>query len=339
MSERVLAAFALIFMMSAAAEAQFTTLQGWIIVPGAKHTDNFEVRLTVRDGYEPYASTTVSDTGRYMFTNLDLSVGSFDILINVDGYRESRTLLASVRPNVMRTEFGGWSRNIILIPDPESRRNAEMRDAYNSALLEEYSKGLEEISSKHPELAATHLERVANEVPEFYDAHINLGLVYQDLFRWIDAEKEFRSAHELNSESAQPLLALGRLFVAEVESEIQMGAKLDKFQLKLTEARDVLTEAIMHDAKLAKAHYYLGAVHFRSRSYADAERELKRALELDSQLFEARFTLIYVFFDQKLWQAALDNADMFLLENHLSPYREKVAATRAFAAARLDKKY
>lgn len=338
MPKRMLAAFVLILAMTAAAEAQFTTLQGWIIVPGKEHADNFEVRLTLREGYEPFASTTVSDTGRYMFTNLDLSVGNFDILINVDGYRESRTRLATLPPNIMRTDFGGRGMNIILIPDPESRRNAEKRDAYNKALLDEYASGLDEITNKHPDLAVTHLEKVANEVPDFYDAHINLGLVYQDLSRWMEAEKEFRIAHDLNSESARPLLALGRLRVEEVEIEIEAGAKQDVIRPILAQAREELTDAVMLDVKLAKAFYYLSIVDFRSKSYADAESESKHALELDPRLFEARILRINLFIEQKLWQAALDNVDAFMLDYPDSSHRAEVADRRLRIVAHLEKK-
>jgi tetratricopeptide (TPR) repeat protein len=334
----MLAAFVLILAMTAAAEAQFTTLQGWIIVPGKEHADNFEVRLTLREGYEPFASTTVSDTGRYMFTNLDLSVGNFDILINVDGYRESRTRLATLPPNIMRTDFGGRGMNIILIPDPESRRNAEKRDAYNKALLDEYASGLDEITNKHPDLAVTHLEKVAKEVPDFYDAHINLGLVYQDLSRWMEAEKEFRIAHDLNSESARPLLALGRLRVEEVEIEIEAGAKQDVIRPILAQAREELTDAVMLDVKLAKAFYYLSIVDFRSKSYADAESESKHALELDPRLFEARILRINLFIEQKLWQAALDNVDAFMLDYPDSSHRAEVADRRLRIVAHLEKK-
>jgi len=336
MPRRVLAAFALIFVMSAAAQAQYTTIQGWVIVPGDKHNDNIEARITTRDGFDSYASTTVSDSGRYMFTNLDLSLGRYDILINLDGYRESRTFLYG--PTLATGSEIPISRNIILIPDPTSRRLAEKQEAYTAALLDEYAKGLDEITNKHPALALPHLEKVANEVPDFYDAHINLGLAYQDLLRWREAEKEFRTAHDLNSESARPLLALGRLFVGEVENEYQSGAKLDALQPKLTKARELLAEAITIDAELAKAHYYMGALDFRARSLANAERELKRALELDPKLFEARYTLIYLFADQKSWQAALDNADTFLLEYPESSYRAEVAATRLRIVNHMEKK-
>ena len=337
MPKRMLAAFVLILAMTAVAEAQFTTIQGWIIAPGKDHADNFEVRITVRDAMEPYASTTVSDTGRYMFTNLDLSVGTFDILINTDGYRESRTPIGNVFGFGLLNDRN-ISGNIILIPDPESRRHAQKQDAYNAELLEEYSQGLAQITGKHPELAVAHLEKVVNAVPDFYDAHINLGLVYQDLARRRDAEKEFQKAHELNGESARPLVALGRLHVEEIELAREARATQEVLNPILAQAREELTEAITLDPKFAKAFYYLGAVDFRSKSYAEAESESRHALELDPQLFEARILRINLFIEQKLWQAALDNVDTFMLDYPNSSHRAEVADRRIHIVARMDKR-
>jgi tetratricopeptide (TPR) repeat protein len=333
MPRRALAAFVLIFLMSAAAEAQFTNIQGWIIVPAYKHTDNFEVRITVRDGEQTFASTQVGDSGRFMFANLDLSIGNYDLLVRLDGFRESRTPLQS---GLTATSDSYLSGNIILIPDPESRRLMEKQDAYTAALLDEYSKALDDITSKHPDRAVSHLEKVVSEVPGFYDAHMNLGLVYQDLSRRSEAEREFRRAHELNEESARPFLALGRMLLEEADIEIGAGSKPEVFQPRLRQAREVLTEVVALDPKLAKAFYYLGAVDFRSRSYADSDRELKHALELEPTLFEARITLINLYIDQKLWQPALDNVDTFLLEFPNSPYRAEIAVTRSRVVAHLE---
>jgi tetratricopeptide (TPR) repeat protein len=334
----MLAAFALILAMTAAAEAEFITFQGWIIVPGKGHADNFEVHITFRDEMKPLSSTFVTDTGRFMFSNLDLpTVGNFDVLINLDGYREFRTPIERFfDPNSSnRYNLHG---NIILIPDSESRRHTETQEAYNVALLDEYSQGLEQITSKHPELAVTNLEKVVNAVPDFYDAHINLGFVYQGLSRRREAETEFHRAHDLNMESARPLLALGRLHVEEVELALEAKAKPDVLRPILAQAREELTEAITLDPKLAKAFYYLGAVDYRSRSYADAESESKHALELDPRLFEARILRINLFIEQKLWQAALDNVDAFMLDYPDSSHRAEVADRRMHIVARMDMK-
>jgi len=327
MSGRVLAAFALFLIVSAAAQAQNTTIQGWVIVPTQKHVDNFEVQISVRDGFTTFATTTVGDSGRYMFLNQDLRVGNFDILVLLDGFRESRTPLRRPPETGVLAEIP-ISENIILIPDAEGGHLTNVESAYKEELLKEYSKGLDQVTAKHPELAVTHLEKIVKEIPDFYDAHINLGLVYQDLKRRREAEAEFRKANQLNPESARPLAALGRLFVDEFESELNAGVKQETLQPLLTKGREVLTEAVMIDEKFAKAHYYLGVVEFRSRSYAIAEKELKLALELDRTLFESRIALINLFVQQKLWQAALDNVDTFMLDYPLSPFRQEVAANR-----------
>ena len=151
-----------------------------------------------------------------------------------------------------------------------------------------------------------------------------------------EAKREFLKAHELNAESARPFLALGRLFVQQADLEIQAASKRDVAQSTLTQAREALTEAIGRDAKLASAIYYLGAVDYLSGSYADAERELTHALELNPSLFPARIMLINVFVKQRQWQAALDNVDSFLLENPDSPYRQEVADTRVGVVRRLE---
>ena len=160
MLKRVLTAFVLIFSMSAIADAQFTILQGWVIVPTDKHSDNFDVLLNVRDTEVTIASTNVSISGRYMFTNLDLSVGSFDFVVRLDGFRE------------YRERIGTNGGNIILIPDSESRRHADEQEAYTRELLAEYAIGLDEIGKRHPDLAVGHLENVVREIPDFYDGHI-----------------------------------------------------------------------------------------------------------------------------------------------------------------------
>ena len=330
---RVFVALVLIVAACATAAAQNTAIQGWIIAPGQKHADNFEVWVAELDGERIFATTHVGDSGRYLFQNLDLTVGNFDILIRLDGYRESRTPLRIPSRSVIEVPIFA---NIILIPDAESRRAADTETAYRDSLLEEYSKGLTEVTNKRPELAVPHLEKIVKEIPDFYDAHINLGMVYEDLSRMREAEAEFRRAHELNPESARPLTALGRLFVDDVENDIAAGAKPDVIQPKLAAAREALLEAVMLDEKFAKAHYYLGAVYLRSSAYSDSETELKRALELDSTLFEARIGMINLFVRQKKWQAALDNVDIFLLEYPISPYRKDMTTMRTNVVGQLQ---
>jgi len=327
MLHKIFAAFLLVCSMSALAEAQYSVIHGYVIIPPYKHSDDFEVLLNIRDAQQTIAHANVSFTGEYMFRNLDS--GDFDLVVRLDGFREAR--------NPIRVSSAPFmSANIILIPDFESRRRLDTQAAYTDALLDEYAKALDETGRKHPDLAVTHLERVVKEIPDFYDAHINLGVVYQDLFRRDEAEKEFRKAHELNADSSRPLVALGRLFVVEAENEILSASNLDVIQLKLAQAREVLNEAIVLDPKLASGFYYLGAVEFLSASYMDAEKQLNHTLELDPDYYAAQVTLTNVYIEQSLWQSALDSVDTFLLRYPDSPFRQQAMSTRAAIIRRLQ---
>jgi len=126
--------------------------------------------------------------------------------------------------------------------------------------------------------------------------------------------------------------------VEEVELELEAGTKQDVLRPILAQARKELTDAIMLDPKFALAFYYLAAVDFRSRSYAEAESESKHALELDPRLYEARILRINLFIEQKLWQAALDNVDTFMLDYPTSSHRAEVADRRMHIVARMDTK-
>jgi len=335
MPKKLLAAFVLTLLWSAIAQAQDHAIHGYVIAPSKKHIDNFEIFVTVRDAEEVIARTSVSGYGEYMFKNVP--TGYFDILIRLPGFRESRTPLQSGNPEQIAGDRQFFiTMNIVLIPDADGPFLGK-EAAYTDAIVEEYGKGLDEITNNHPELAVTHLENVVHEVPDFADAHTNLGLVYLSLSRRRDAEKEFRAAIELNGESSRPFLALGRTYLEDVEVQLHSRTNVDDIQPRLVQAREVLTQATMLDPKSAAAFYHLGAVEYRAANYKTAESELKHALELDPTLFPARIMLINVYVQLEMWQDALDNADAFLIENPGSPFRSDVFTTRSQLVKRLQR--
>jgi Tfp pilus assembly protein PilF len=320
------------------ADAQVYTIHGWVSAPAKKAVGSFEVFLTIRDGSEIIAHTEASKSGDFVLNNLQ--GGSYDIVINLPGFRDSTThaqlgpMGSTSIPRGPESPF--WNVFIVLIPDNRSRRQVEEQDAYTQSIVKEYAKGLEELDNNHPDLAVIHLEQVVRQVPDYSDAHLNLGFAYQNLSLKRQAEAEFRKAQSLKPDSARPLVALGRLFVDEADIEIRSGAKPEVIQLKLAQAREALTEGISSDEKLASGFYYLGAVDFYSANYTDAEKELKHALELDEEHYAARIMLINVYFRQNQLNAALDNLDEFLLGDPPLIYRQQAETVRAIVVRRLQ---
>src|SRR5712671_2490034 len=323
------------------------SIRGHIIVPAKNHRDNFEVLLKTKDGEQIIAFTNVDIAGQYVFINL--TSGYYDVVVHLPGYREAREhVRLGVRESLMESGTfvliaegtlrvrPPYDLNIILSRNPDEDSGEDEEPVYSKKILEDYASGLQAISNGHPDVAAKTLERVVKAVPDFYDAHFNLGLVYQDLERRSEAEKEFLKAHDLNPDSAACLMALGRLLVEESDIRILAGEKMELVRPSLNRASENLSQALILDPKLATGFYYLGAIDFRTASYPAAERELKRALTLDPKLAAARITLINVYVQQKSWQNALENLDTFLLENPTSPYRQQVTATRLSVARRLQ---
>jgi len=328
MTHKLLAAVALILMWSSVARAQVFTIHGSVSAPSKKPVGSYEAFLNYRGSTEVAAHAEVSTSGEFIFYKV--KAGDYEIVINLEGFREYKT---NFRLEETMNPFRSVS--IVLIPDSRSRRESDERAAYAVSISKEYEKGLEELDSKHPELAVLHLENVVNQVPDYSDSHLHLGFAYQQLSRRDLAEREFRKAHEQRPNSARPLVALGRLFLEEADIGIQSGAKPELVQLKVSLAGEVLSKAISIDEKFATAYYFMGAVHYRSSEYTSAEQHLMRALELEPHLIGARVLLFNVNIQQQRWRSALDNLEKSLMENPSAELRKELEQARESLLKRL----
>lgn len=94
------------------------------------------------------------------------------------------------------------------------------------------------------------------------------------------------------------------------------------------QARSAALKAVTLDSMLAEAHVELGFAESIAHRYANATRELERGLELEPSFPRAReyLAVVYEFSEQP--QAALEQAQLEILNNPLSP-----AATAEYARA------
>jgi len=305
---------------------------GRIIVPDP-HFDYppIEIRL-LRDDFDgrtiAYAYT--EGTGAYAFRGL--AEGSYYVAVRLNGYQDviERVDLTA------RVGFMLRGINIILKPKvPESIVNSTLTRE-NRQAIDAYGKALNERAKGRFDAAAKLLETAVKLVPEYPDAHIELGEVYLELHRRVDAERELRIAHELSPENLRALLDLGRIYLEEAEVQIANGASQTSIRPLIARAHDLLSEAAIRNPNSALAGYLLGSAHFRSSSYDSAESELKRALSLDKGMFQARIMLVNVYVVQQKWQNALDTLDKFIVENPSSPYVEEARTIRTSVARRLS---
>ena len=184
--------------------------------------------------------------------------------------------------------------------------------------------------------AAKHLEAAIALAPDWFDAHSDLGAVYEKISRVSDAASQYRKALELKPDSVRALLSLGRLLLDESDKSLQEPQKNVDVKPALNEARELISRAIVPDPMSAMASFLLGGVDFRLMDYKSAELELQHALELDPKMFQARITLANLYINENKWQEALDQIDAFALEFPDSPYRQQLLATRTSIIRRLQ---
>ena len=134
------------------------------------------------------------------------------------------------------------------------------------------------------------------------EAHTSLGYVYNGLWRWEEAEQEFKRAIELNPNYPNAhhwyslcLLDLGR--IAEAKAEIKRAHELDPLSLIIgtTVTYAYLAEGdakfagaqskkvVELDPSFSRGHEYLGLAHLKEARYSEAIAELQKAVELSGR--------------------------------------------------------
>jgi Tfp pilus assembly protein PilF len=305
---------------------------GRIVVPDP-HFDYppIEIRL-LRDDFDGRTLAYAYTEGTGSFAFKGLAEGSYCVVIHLDGYQNvvQRIDLTA------RVGFTLRGVNIILKPNVPEVNDPVPSTREGRQAVEAYEKAFSERAKGRYEAAAKLLEKAVALVPEYPAAHLDLGEVYLVLHRRVDAEREFRIAHELSPENLHALLSLGRIYLEEADVQIANGASSASVRPLIAKSRDFLAEAVIRGPSSAVAGYLLGSVYFRSASYETAEKELKRALSLDKEMAPARIMLINVYVVQQKWQSALDALDKFLSENPSSPYAAEARTIRISVLRRLS---
>jgi tetratricopeptide (TPR) repeat protein len=132
--------------------------------------------------------------------------------------------------------------------------------------------------------AVKSLLRALELDPRFGKAHDNLGLCYEALGRFDEAQRSWEQAIRLNGEQAArspwPSLNLGL-----------MMTRLDRLDAAETRFR----ESLACDPRFALAHYHLGLTLEKRGRATEAVAELEEAARLDPAAPEAQYALARVY--------------------------------------------
>jgi len=305
-------------------------IRGKLVFDSPYHPDErVEVRLE-RSGRQLIDTVFSDGVGNFMFRNL--LPDQYFVRVKVDGYQEARErveLSSSFTRTATLTMFL-QSETIVrkessegFEGDPAVVDINELRADYPKKAVEEYEKALEDAEKWNSKKAIDRLEKAVKLAPDFYQAQNNLGVQYQQLGRYRDAERTFQLTRELSKTAAQPLINLGSMYLEEGQAQIGAGRN-EEGDATFRKAVGLLEEAVTLNGFSARARYFLGSALFKTNAYDRSETMLQRAIELDDQMHEVRLMLVNVFMKQQRYQEVLDQLGAYVENNPDSPQVEAV---------------
>ena len=320
---RIMICFASIFLAAtnaaaASPQGSLPTVEGKIRYQTRQPDREFLIELQTQDRR---VVQTARIRGENDFRFQGLVTGEYYIHIDVEGFEEVQQAFeirgGPTYVNVLLREkigatargpggFAGGNPNLI---DIEALAAKHPKEA-----VEEYEKSLDDVRKGDTNRAIDRLEKAVRLAPDFYQARNNLGIQYQKLRRYEAAESEFREAHALNRNEAQPLVNLGNLWLVQ-----------DDFR----PAAIVLREAVRLDPTSAAALYYLGSALYKTAALEEAEGVLVRAIELDPISAQARLMLVNVYMQEEDYKQALEQLDVYLEDSPDGDERKAVEELRA----------
>jgi tetratricopeptide (TPR) repeat protein len=317
-------------------------IRGKVVIPNSRAADRVEVRLE-KSALQVIQTTYTDSIGNFDFRSVP--PGAYVISITLDDYEPVRQTVevfsglgnALITIVLSKPAFDTRPRTTGLdADDPDTVDISQMKDALPKRAVQDYEKALEEKQKGRVESAVKLLEEAIQVAPNFFHAHNNLGILYQSLKRYADAEREYKRSHELNPKVDRPLVNLGSLYID--QSGLEQGDREAAGRL-LDHALDALEEAVKLNPRSTSGYFLLGQANYKSNFLEEAETAFKKAYALDSQrMGVALLMLSNIHVKQQKWDDVLNDLDTYLKENPKATDRATVEEMRARIATQRAQK-
>jgi len=307
-------------------------IRGKIVVQN-QHDFDERVEVRLEKSSAQALQTTYTDTsGNFEFHNL--APGAYYIGVTKEGFEPVHQVVE------IFNNFNSYSVTIFLskpavefrdkptgvdAADPDIVDLSQMKENFPKKAVQDYEKALDEKQKGKLESAVKLLEEAIQIAPTFFHAHNNLGIVYQMLKRFPDAEREYKRSHELSAKTERPLVNLGNLYIEESKENRDKEAQ----GKLLDQALDSLEEAVKLNPRSAVGYFLLGQANYQSSFFEEAENAFKKTLDLDPRISSARLMLANVDVKLERWDDVLTNIDAYLKENPKASDRASVEQMRA----------
>jgi Tfp pilus assembly protein PilF len=247
------------------------TIQGRVYFPAGEQNKGKSVKLHLESDNQTAGQSAVTDVdGVFRFNSL--VPGNYTVV--VDGGKEYE----STRESVSLDRSGGRTTqvNIQLRPKIDAA-NPAFADVPKPA-LEFYQKGMAAAQKGDSNAAIQFLTQAVTAAPTFALALNELGTQYEKKFQWSKASEIFESLVKLKPTDASAHLSLGIALYNE-GSELMGQKKFDEAEKKFNSLETHMRESIKLKSPSPTAHYYLGLMLIKFKTYDEAQKELEAAIK------------------------------------------------------------
>jgi tetratricopeptide (TPR) repeat protein len=317
-------------------------IRGRVIIPIPRESeDRIEVKLET-SAYQMIQTTYTDASGNFDFRGL--APGAYYVSVNLEGFEPVRQLVE------IFGNYSGTSSVTIMLnkpsveirerptgldaADPDVVDVGQMKENFPKKAVQNFEKAMEEKQKGRVENAIKLLEESILIAPNFFHAHNNLGILYQSVKRFADAEREYKRSHQLSAKSDRPLVNLGSLYIE--QSKLQ-AADNDARGKLLDQAMDALEESVKLNPHSAVGFFLLGDANYRSDFLEEAEVAFKKAHDLDPpHMSAAQLMLANIYVKLQKWEEVMENLDQYLKENPKASDRASVEDMRARIAKTIE---
>ncbi len=295
-----------------AAKPQARVLTGHVMAEGGLPLSGAEVII---DQFGTRARTLTDRFGRFEF--FDVREGMHELLVSRKGFMTARRPIGPdeqanagtrifLQPNDVPTErYVTSGRSSIDVSQFRENFSRDARDAYD--------RGTHDMHRGKTASAIDHMEQAVLLAPTYYDARLDLGVLFQNAGRFEEAEQQYMAAARLDLDLPQPLINLATIYLARDENE---------------SASEILLEASAMTPPPGDAFHNLGLAYYKLGRLDEAERALLRAREL-SDSGKILLLLTNVYLKSRQPEKVLEHLDTYLEENPEGEAREQVEQMRA----------
>jgi tetratricopeptide (TPR) repeat protein len=324
-------------------------IKGRVVAPGEKWDRYHEVLQF--DESRLVGFTYTDSTGEFALP--EQPIGAYYVVVRIEGFKDYRERLnvdgcSKIFDHFIHLDFEDEVIRPVILDFTGEVNEAidvsELKREFPQKAVNEFQRAQSERLEGQAPKARARLEKLVKEYPDFYDARNALGSVHLEMKRFREAEAEYNEARRLRPTSAAPWVSLGSLYVMEAEASLYpepgiAGVVLPGGDLGiiLSDAREVLAEAIKIKPDASFAYYLLGITETRGGRYQKAEENLRRALEIEPKLRWARLALGNLFINQRKFKEALIEYDTYLVDYKKVSNRTEVERARAKVALELTK--